>query len=199
MLPAQISRVCIIKHSELPLFQNEALLLSALQTAYQRSQNVLVSTKRIMNRVRSVTNILMICLRYLLHNNISKWSMHCNNISGLGWVIIGRPCTLWLMQCTCSPLCYCPLCYCPLCYNFPLCYNYRPLCYCYCPLCYYFCPLCYFYCPLCYKVSFSEFPFTMYANSHTNHFTQVQITKRRYSSRFGAYNVYKMRENPTSV
>ena len=108
------------------------------------SQDVLVSTKGIMNRVRSVTHILMICLRYLLHNNISKWSIHCNNIIGLGWVIIGRPCTLWLMQCTCSSLCYCPLCY-----NFPLCYNYRPLCYCYCPLCNYFCPL-------CYKVFFSH-------------------------------------------
>ena len=88
--------------------------MSALQTAYQRSQNVLVGTKGIMDRVRSVKDILMICLRYLLHNNTSIWSMHCNNISDLGWVIMGRPlCTLWLMQCTCCPLCYCPLCYTP--------------------------------------------------------------------------------------
>ena len=69
-----------------------------------------------MNHGHSVSWILMICFRYLLHNNISKWSMHCNNIRNIIWVIIGRKrCVLWLIQCIC-----CPRCYCPLCYNFPL-------------------------------------------------------------------------------
>ena len=104
------------------------------------------SSRRVQGRSQGTT----LCLKYLLHGNISKWRMYCNNISDLGLVI---PCTLWMMQCTCSPLCYCPLCYkFPLCYqllsllllspllqSFPSVTNYCRLCY--CPLCYNLSPL----------------------------------------------------------
>ena len=123
ILPVKISRVFHQNALKTTTNPKRDSIAVCLEDNIEKSKCV---GRGMISHFRFVTYILMICLRYLLHNDTSKWDTQSNNISNLSWVMTrGSLCMQRPMKCTCIPLCYYPLCY-----NFPSVTNYCPLCYC---------------------------------------------------------------------